>query len=104
MSLSNMNLDPTGISLQAIDESYGTTADLYKDVLGVKSNATPEQIQKAYFARRNELFTLLQGIEDDDQDSITASHHFHAERKMQAVQTTVSFKNYDQSINCSFTF
>jgi hypothetical protein len=86
-----MSLEHAGISLQPIDEAYGSCADLYKDVLGVKSNATPEQIQKAYFARRNELFTLLQNMEHDDQDSITASHHFHAERKMQAVQTTVRF-------------
>lgn len=84
-----MSAEPVGISLQPIDDAYGVCADLYKDVLGVKSNATPEQIQKAYFARRNELFTLMQNMEDEEQDSITASHHFHAERKMQAVQTSV---------------
>ncbi|GKY94859.1 hypothetical protein MPSEU_000450800 [Mayamaea pseudoterrestris] len=86
-----MSLDQASnsINLASIDEAYGTSSDLYKDVLGVKSNATPEQIQKAFFARRNELFTLLQNMEHDDQDSITASHHFHAERKMQAVQMTM---------------
>jgi hypothetical protein len=78
-----------GINLQSIDQAYGRSADLYKDVLGVKANATPEQIQKAYFSRRNELLALLKGMEHDDQDSITASHHFHAKRKMQAVQATV---------------
>jgi len=72
--------------LDLIDEAFGPTADLYKDVLGVKPNVTAEQVQRAYFDRRNELFRLLADIDaDEEQDSITASHRFHAERKMDAV-------------------
>lgn len=80
-----MSFDNASTSLAAVDEAFGSHSDLYKDVLGVKSNASPEQIQRAYFDRRNELLQLLADMAEEEQDSITASHRFHAERKMAAV-------------------
>jgi hypothetical protein len=77
--------ESAGVNLSIIDEAYGAASDLYRDILRVNSNATPEQIQRAYFDRRNELFELLANMDQEDQDSITASHRFHAERKMDAV-------------------
>jgi len=75
----------TGVTLMAIDKAFGPTADLYLEVLGVKPNATSEQIQRAYLDRRNELFQLLSDLELEEDDSVLASHRFHAERKMDAV-------------------
>lgn len=74
------------LQLEVIDEAFGPTADLYKDVLGVKSNASSDQIQRAYFERRNELFELLAESEaSPTQDSATANRRFEAERKMDAI-------------------
>jgi hypothetical protein len=73
-------------NLLVIDEAFGPSADLYVDVLGVQPNASTGQIQHSYFDRREELFRLLDDIDgDQEQDSITASHRFHAERKLDAV-------------------
>jgi hypothetical protein len=73
-------------NLLVIDEAFGPSADLYVDVLGVQPNASNGQIQHSYFDRREELFRLLNDIdEDQEQDSITASHRLHAERKLDAV-------------------
>lgn len=56
----------------------------------MKSSATAEQLQMAYFDRRSELFALLASIDSEqEQDDITASHRFHAERKMDAVVMAV---------------
>jgi hypothetical protein len=73
-------------NLLVIDEAFGPSADLYIDVLGVQPNASNGQIQHSYFDRREELFRLLNDIdEDQEQDSVTASHRLHAERKLDAV-------------------
>lgn len=73
-------------NLLVIDEAFGPSADLYVDVLGVQPNASNGQIQHSYFDRREELFRLLNAIdEDQEQDSITASHRLRAERKLDAV-------------------
>lgn len=47
------------LNLTSVDEAYGDKSDLYKDVLGIKPNASADQIQKAYFTRRDELFQVL---------------------------------------------
>ena len=78
------------VDLSVIDEAFGPTSDLYTDVLGVKSNASSEQIQRAYFERRNDLFGLLADMDAEvEQDSITESHRFHAERQLDAVVMTL---------------
>lgn len=68
--------EPT--SLEAVDAAFGPSSDLYKDVLRVKSNASPEQIQRAYFDRRNELLHLLEKVKDKREKLL-------AEKKMDAV-------------------
>lgn len=82
--------DEPAPNLEVIYQAFGEQADLYKDVLQVKPSATAEQIQMAYFDRRSELFALLASIDsEEEQDDITASHRFHAERKMDAVVMAV---------------
>jgi hypothetical protein len=89
-------------NLTVIDEAFGHHSDLYTDVMQVQPNAGPEQIQEAYFDRRDELFKLLADIDfahDDDaaegngtngpMESITDSHRRDAERKMDAVVCAV---------------
>lgn len=84
------DFDEPAPNLEVIYQAFGEHADLYKDVLQVKSSATAEQIQMAYFDRRSELFALLASIDsEEEQDDITASHRFHAERKMDAVVMAV---------------
>ena len=84
------DLDDPAPNLEIIYQAFGEHSDLYKDVLQVKSSATAEQIQMAYFDRRSELFALLASIDsEEEQDDITASHRFHAERKMDAVVMAV---------------
>lgn len=84
------DFDEPAPNLEVIYQAFGEHADLYKDVLQVKSTATAEQIQMAYFDRRSELFALLASIDsEEEQDDITASHRFHAERKMDAVVMAV---------------
>ena len=87
---SGADLDEPAPNLEVIYQAFGEHADLYKDVLQVKSSASSEQIQMAYFDRRSELFALLASIDsEEEQDDITASHRFHAERKMDAVVMAV---------------
>lgn len=76
--------------LAVVNEAYGHHTDLYA-VLRVQPNAGAQQIQEAYFDRRNELFQLLADIDfaSTDQDSITESHRKDAERKMDAVVCAV---------------
>ena len=82
--------DEPAPNLEVIYQAFGERADLYRDVLQVKSSASAEQIQMAYFDRRSELFALLASIDsEEEQDDITASHRFHAERKMDAVVMAV---------------
>lgn len=84
------DLNDPAPNLEIIYQAFGEHSDLYKDVLQVKSSATAEQIQMAYFDRRSELFALLASIDsEEEQDDITASHRFHAERKMDAVVMAV---------------
>jgi hypothetical protein len=85
-----LDYDDPAPNLEVIYQAFGERADLYRDVLQVKSSATAEQIQMAYFDRRSELFALLASIDsEEEQDDITASHRFHAERKMDAVVMAV---------------
>jgi hypothetical protein len=85
-----LDYDEPAPNLEVIYQAFGERADLYKDVLQVKTTATAEQIQMAYFDRRSELFALLASIDsEEEQDDITASHRFHAERKMDAVVMAV---------------
>jgi len=91
------DLDDPAPNLEVIYAAYGELADLYKDVLQVKPSATAEQIQMAYFDRRSELFALLASIDsEEEQDDITASHRFHAERKMDAVVMAVRILGDEQ--------
>lgn len=86
----NAEFDEPAPNLEVIYQAFGEHADLYKDVLQVKSSASTEQVQMAYFDRRSELFALLASIDsEEEQDDITASHRFHAERKMDAVVMAV---------------
>lgn len=86
----NADFDEPAPNLEVIYQAFGEHADLYEDVLQVKASATAEQIQMAYFDRRSELFALLASIDsEEEQDDITASHRFHAERKMDAVVMAV---------------
>uniref|UniRef100_A0A7S3P9S9 J domain-containing protein n=1 Tax=Amphora coffeiformis TaxID=265554 RepID=A0A7S3P9S9_9STRA len=78
------------LPLDAINEAFGPTADLYRDVLGVKSNASADQIQAAYFDRRNQLFQLLAELEaSPTQNAATATKRLQAERKMDAIVMTL---------------
>ena len=47
------------MDLYAIDAAYGPQADLYRDVLGVRSNASAEQLQQAFWDQRRLLFGQL---------------------------------------------
>ena len=74
----------SGINLLSINEAFGEKADLYVDVLGIQPNATTDQIQQAYFNRRDELFHSLsrmdqRGVDDDSQK------RFQLERQMDGV-------------------
>ena len=84
----------TQLDLKLIDETYGTSADLYQDVLRVSNTATHDEIQLAYFDRRSELFTLLakidanaRGLRNELSNSPTTvdQRRFVAEKKMDSV-------------------
>lgn len=80
------------LDLKLIDESYGSNADLYEDVLRVPTTATQDEIQLAYFDRRSELFTLLAKIDASARGPRSESslanaeqQRYLAERKMDSV-------------------
>jgi len=84
----------TKLDLKLIDETYGTAADLYEDVLRVPTTATQDEIQLAYFDRRSELFTLLAKIDaaardprNDNAASLASvdQKRYVAEKKMDSV-------------------
>ena len=81
----------TKLDLKLIDESYGSNADLYEDVLRVPTTATQDEIQLAYFDRRSELFTLLAKIDAaargprSESTSNAEQQRYLAERKMDSV-------------------
>ena len=77
------------LNLTAINEAFGNTADLYRDVLVVKANASTEQIQRAYFERRNELFQLLAELENLPDSQKAQQKRVQAERQMDAVVMTL---------------
>lgn len=86
--------NPSKLDLKLIDETYGTNADLYEDVLRVSTTATQDEIQLAYFDRRSELFTLLAKIDAAARGPRTESaavlasadqKRYMAERKMDSV-------------------
>lgn len=79
----------TSLDLNVIDEAFGEFADLYTDVLRVKSTSTPEQVQLAYFDRRSELFTLLAKLDSRAQDDSTLRQRIEAERRMDSVVLAV---------------
>ena len=66
-------------SLKVVDQAFGPHADLYNDVLHVKPSSASEEIQRAYFDRRNDLFRMLSDLEED------SPRRLIAERKMDAV-------------------
>lgn len=86
-------------NLAVVNDAFGYNADLYTDVLQVQPNAGAEQIQEAYFDRRNDLFLILADIDnanDDDDDgaviadsSVTDARRRKAERQMDAVVCAV---------------
>lgn len=87
------NSDVNEVSLGIIDAAFGFNADLYIDTLGVAPDATNEQIQDAYFDKRNELFRVLNEIEALDFTN-TSQHHkmqtreqyrYDVERKLDAL-------------------
>lgn len=78
------------LPLEAVNAAFGPHSDLYQDVLGVKPNASTEQIQNAYFQRRNSLFQVLAELEAATElDSSNAGDRFQAEREMDAVVITL---------------
>lgn len=72
------------LNLSAIDEAFGEKADLYRDVLGVKSDVTTEQIQQAYFYRRDELFRIFAQM-DESRVPSDSPKRYQVERQMDAV-------------------
>lgn len=74
----------SGINLLSINEAFGEKADLYVDVLGIQPNATTDQIQQAYFNRRDELFHSLSRMDQrgEEEDS---QKRFQLERQMDGV-------------------
>ena len=70
--------------MSSIDEAFGEKADLYRDVLRVKSNVSTEQIQQAYFNRRDEIFHILTQM---DQIGVgpRSPKRYQVERQMEAV-------------------
>lgn len=93
-STSSQKATGTKLDLNLIDETYGTSADLYQDVLRVPTTATHDEIQLAYFDRRSELFTLLAKIDaaardprNDNAASLASvdQKRYVAEKKMDSV-------------------
>mmetsp|Transcript_20359 Transcript_20359/g.26255 ORF Transcript_20359/g.26255 Transcript_20359/m.26255 type:complete len:342 (-) Transcript_20359:118-1143(-) len=74
----------SGLNLLSVNEAFGEKADIYTDVLGIKPTATTDQIQQAYFTRRDELFRTLakmdqRGVEPNSQK------RYQVERQMDGV-------------------
>mmetsp|Transcript_20896 Transcript_20896/g.45342 ORF Transcript_20896/g.45342 Transcript_20896/m.45342 type:complete len:322 (-) Transcript_20896:243-1208(-) len=74
----------TGLNLTSVNEAFGEKADLYTDVLGIKPNASTDQIQQAYFARRDELFHVLAQMDQRGVDA-NSQKRFNVERQMDGV-------------------
>ncbi|KAL7564029.1 hypothetical protein ACA910_006940 [Epithemia clementina (nom. ined.)] len=72
------------LNLSAIDEAFGEKADLYRDVLRIKSDVSTDQVQQAYFNRRDELFQILAKM---DQSGVAhdSPKRYQVERQMDAV-------------------
>lgn len=54
------------LDLSLVDSAFGPKSDLYWDVLRVKPDASPKQIRRAYFQRRDELFKLLSDLDEEE--------------------------------------
>jgi hypothetical protein len=54
------------LDLSLVDKAFGPKSDLYWDVLRVKPDASPKQIRRAYFQRRDELFKRLSDIDEEE--------------------------------------
>lgn len=72
------------LNLSAIDEAFGERADLYRDVLRLKSDASTQQIQQAYFSRRDELFQMFADF-DHEQVPTDSPQRYQLERQMDAL-------------------
>ena len=76
---------PSGsLNLSAIDEAFGEKADLYRDVLRIKSNVSTDDVQQAYFSRRDELFQILAQMDQSGVPS-DSPQRYQVERQMDAV-------------------
>lgn len=74
----------TRLNLSAVDEAYGERADLYRDVLRIKSNATTDDVKHAYFNRRDELFQILAKM-DKTGTPHDSPQRYQIERQIDAV-------------------
>lgn len=77
------------IDLSVAEAAYGKNCDLYRDVLHINPNASPQKIQDAYFARRKHLFQVLSDIEQEERNKQSDMKRRRAERKMDAVVSAV---------------
>jgi hypothetical protein len=82
-------MDDGDLNLNVVNEAYGIRSDLYLDVLQVEPNAGANQIQDAFFERRNELVRLLADIDHAGDDLGMEWPRQHAERKIDAVVCAV---------------
>jgi hypothetical protein len=57
--------ESVALDLSLVDSAFGPKSDLYWDVLRVKPDASPKQIRRAYFQRRDELFKLLSDLDEE---------------------------------------
>jgi curved DNA-binding protein CbpA len=80
----------TTLDLAPINGAFGPKADLYRDVLGVKPNASPEQIQRSYFQRRNELFKLLSDLDGDEAADPRTTFSSSSSSRVAAAATTTT--------------
>lgn len=74
------------LNLSIVDQSFGKTSDLYKDVLKVRPNCSPQKIQESYFKRRDEIIHKLNKIE---QTGSPEKLRRTTERRMDAVVCAV---------------
>uniref|UniRef100_A0A7S2Y7N0 J domain-containing protein n=1 Tax=Entomoneis paludosa TaxID=265537 RepID=A0A7S2Y7N0_9STRA len=74
----------SGLNLSSVNEAFGEKADLYTDVLAIRPNASTDQIQQAYFTRRDELFHVLAQMDQRGVDA-NSQKRYHVERQMDGV-------------------
>lgn len=69
------------LNLDVIDDAFGKSSDLYRDVLQISKSAGPGQIHDAYFERRDKLYETLSSVDNRGNHRTRRE----AERKMDAV-------------------